>query len=80
MKRETKIKIGTVEIIWEHVDVAYIIKVPTQKLSGMTKENNKKTLTCLMTEQVVPAAANKPFGWEWSQGCLQPNKTMQNAC
>jgi hypothetical protein len=31
-----------------------------------------------MTEQVDPAAADTPVGWELSQGYLQPNTTMHN--
>jgi hypothetical protein len=30
----------------------------------------KKALTYLMTEQVDPAATDKPIGLEWSQGYL----------
>jgi hypothetical protein len=63
---------GKVEIMWEAVGTAYI-NVPTWHMSERTKKNNKKgtlALTCLMTEWVDPAAADKPVGWEWSQGCL----------
>lgn len=49
--------------------MAYI-KEPTWHMSVRTEENNKMALTCLTTEQVDPAAAEKRVGWEWSQGCL----------
>jgi len=31
-----------------------------------------------MIEQVDPAAADKPVGWELSQEYLQPNTTLHN--
>jgi hypothetical protein len=49
--------------------MAYI-KVLTWDVLGRTEENNKKALTCLMTEQVDPVVTDKPVGWELSQGCL----------